>query len=131
MFGLGWVGAGGGAVRRICTGRERFALPALAAYGWATGLAYGALINLWFWPFQAGTSTVSWGPGLGVVATARHYWRFYLLTSLAWDSARAFVNAGLILALGRPLLRLLVRFRSRLDVTWTAVPAGPAPGSME
>lgn len=124
MFALGWVGAGGGAVARLARGRAL--VPALVAYGWAAGYAFGALTNLWFWPFQQGAAAVAWTPGLGLAETLRRYWRFYVLTSLAWDSSRAILNAVLIGVLGAPVLRLLSRFRERVEVRWEPREA-PAP----
>jgi energy-coupling factor transport system substrate-specific component len=123
MWVLGWTGAGGAAVRALTRGRTgRTTLFALAAYGWIAGIAFGILLNLWFWPFLGGASEVSWWPGLSAGQALVHYWRFYVATSLAWDSARALMNVALILTLGRPALRLLTKFRARLHVTWT----GPA-----
>jgi energy-coupling factor transport system substrate-specific component len=131
MFALGWVGAGAGLLRRPLQNVKAPWVPlvALAAYGWITGLAYGGLVDLWFWPFQTGAAAISWVPGLGVAETLRRYWRFYVLTSLAWDSARSIANAALVLALGRPLLRLLLRFRARLVVSWRPVNPAPAGAS--
>ena len=41
----------------------------LAAYGAAAAFFYGLVINFWFWPFGAGTTTrYSFVPGLGVLA---------------------------------------------------------------
>jgi energy-coupling factor transport system substrate-specific component len=119
MWALGWVGGGAGLLRRfVKNAAGPAALAALSLYGWISGLAFGVIINLWFWPFLRGEADVSWVPGASAAVTASHYWRFYLLTSLAWDSARALANALLILFVGRPLLRLLVRFRDRLVVAW-------------
>ncbi|MFA5889728.1 MAG: ECF transporter S component [Actinomycetota bacterium] len=120
MWALGWVGLGAGMVGKMLGRRvsRPWAVAVLAVYGWAAGLGFGALINVWFWPFQAGSTDISWTPGLGAAAAAGRYWRFYLLTSLAWDSARAVVNALLIVTLGRPVLRVLWRFRARLLVRW-------------
>ena len=128
MWALGWIGAGAGLLRRpLSRSRDgRAAVTALAAYGWIAGIAYGVIINLWFWPFLRGASDVSWTPGLAAGTTAVRYWRFYLLTSLAWDSARAFANALLVLFLGRPLLRLLLRFHGRFDVRWSPGRAEPS-----
>lgn len=118
MWALGWVGGGAAVVRALSGGRAPRAW--LAAYGWVAGLAFGALLNLWFWPFQGGRAAVSYSPDLSAWQTLVHYWRFYVLTSLAWDSARAFGNAILIAVVGAPLLRLFTRFRSRMLVVWGA-----------
>lgn len=120
MWALGWIGGGAGLLRPALR-RARGRIPelvALMAYGWVAGLAFGALTNLWFWPFQQGASSLAWAPGMGAWEALRRYWRFYIVTSLAWDSSRAVLNAALIAALGRPIVRLFERFRLRMEVTW-------------
>lgn len=119
MWGLGWIGAGG-ALMAPLEGRAR--IVALAAYGWVGGFAYGALLNLWFWPFQRGASDLAYVPGASFAETGARYWRFYLVTSLAWDAARALGNAVLIGALGASLIEVFRRARARLDVTWQPRP---------
>ena len=44
---------------------------------------------------------------------AIHFGRFYLVTSLAYDSFRAAGNAVMVLLLGPPVLAALARLRSR------------------
>jgi len=110
MWALGWIGGGAGLLRPLVARAPRaLTITVLAAYGWGAGLAFGALTNLWFWPFLGGASDLSWIPGLSVAEGLRRYWGFYLLTSLAWDSARAVINALLMVALGVPVLRSLER----------------------
>jgi energy-coupling factor transport system substrate-specific component len=115
MWALGWIGGGAGLLRPIL-GRfgEGGTIAGLAVYGWVAGYVYGALLNLWFWPYLGTLSDqLSWSPGLGLADTLRHYWRFYLLTSLHWDSAAAVANLVLMLVAGRPIVRLFLRFRLR------------------
>lgn len=121
MWALGWVGTGAGLLRPVLA---RAPIVGLAAYGWVAGMLFGALVNLWFWPFLGGAAEISWAPGIGAAEGLRRYWRFYLLTSLAWDSSRAIANAALVALLGRPLLRLFGRARERLDVRWRVAPEG-------
>ncbi|MBI4728497.1 MAG: ECF transporter S component [Acidobacteria bacterium] len=112
MWAMGWVGAGGSLARPF---RSWGGLPALAAYSWAAGMLFGAVMNLWSWPFLSGGSPeMSWQAGIGTAEALRRYWRFYVVTSLAWDGARATGNVVLMLVLGRPVIRLLERFRARL-----------------
>jgi len=115
MLALAWMGAGAGvvglAVRRLPAWAE---VGALVAYGWMWGFVYGAILNLWFWPWFAGDSQLSWRPGLSVGETLSHYWSFYVATSLAWDAAGATANALATAVLARPVLRSLRRFASRL-----------------
>ncbi|MEW6567528.1 MAG: ECF transporter S component [Chloroflexota bacterium] len=113
MLAAGWVGMGAALLPR---GRSRMAM--LALYGAAWGWLYGALTNLYFWPYTLLAPDLSWQPGLSPLATLARYGRFYLVTSLAWDSMRALGNLVLILLLGQPLLKALERFRRRARVTW-------------
>jgi energy-coupling factor transport system substrate-specific component len=134
MLTLAWMGAGAGLVGRL-TAR----LPALvevlvlAAYGWIWGFVYGAVMNLWFWPWFSGEGELAWHPGLGLAETVRHYWSFYVATSLAWDAAAASTNALVLLLVGRPVLRSLRRFAHRLDPVVELEPSGtpgPAPAQV-
>jgi energy-coupling factor transport system substrate-specific component len=120
MYASGWLGLTAGwlgvALERRLRGHRRLELFALAAFGAAWGFLFGAIMNLWFWPYVAAGESVSWRPGLGPVETLRHYWSFYVLTSAGWDGVRAAGNVALVLAAGRPTLDLLVRFRDRFQV---------------
>jgi energy-coupling factor transport system substrate-specific component len=92
----------------------------LAAFGAIWGFAFGALMNLWFWPFAApgvgSDAGLYWSPELSVIETVERYVRFYAVTSLGFDVARALGNVVLVLVFGAPILRLLERYRSRF--TW-------------
>jgi energy-coupling factor transport system substrate-specific component len=131
MLALAWMGAGAGFVGRVVH-RLRLGLRAevvvLAAYGWVWGFVFGAIMNLWFWPFTAGEGDLSWQPGVGLAGTLRRYWSFYVLTSFGWDAAGALANALLILLTGVALLPSLRRFAVRLrpDVVMNDVSPAPA-----
>lgn len=117
MFVMGWMGLGTVALRPIRARARPGGLAeriALCGYGYVWGLLFGALINLWFWPF-AGVGALYWAPGLGLGETLRRYWGFYVATSLAWDSLRALANVVLIAALGGPVLKELRRFQARFQ----------------
>jgi energy-coupling factor transport system substrate-specific component len=115
MLALGWMGAGAGLLGRLTAKLDpRLEVALLAAYGWLWGFVYGAIMNLWFWPFERG-GALDWQPGLGLVATLRRYWAFYVATSLGWDAAAAVTNALLILVTGLVLMRTLRRFAHRLE----------------
>ena len=109
--------------------RGRGRIPALAAYGFAVGFLFGAVMNLWFWPFAAGSSELGWDAGAGGLENLRRYGTFYMATSGWWDSARAVGNAVMVVVLGAPLLAALDRAarRMRLDVRPVAVPDPEAP----
>jgi energy-coupling factor transport system substrate-specific component len=115
MLALGWMGGGAGLLGRATARLDpRIELVALAAYGWVWGFLYGAIMNLWFWPFARG-GALDWDPRLGFVATLHRYWSFYVATSLGWDAAAAVTNALLILVTGLAVMRTLRRFAHRLD----------------
>ncbi|MBX0327117.1 ECF transporter S component, partial [Oscillochloris sp. ZM17-4] len=75
---------------------------------------FGALMNLWFWPFSP-PGELAWSPGMGFGETLRRYLLFYGVTSFAWDSLRAIGNVLLVAALGRPILKELRRFKARFQ----------------
>jgi energy-coupling factor transport system substrate-specific component len=113
MFAAGWVGAGAAWLPR-----SRGRLAALVVYGAAWGWLYGALTNLYFWPFTVLAPDLSWVPGLSPLETLRRYGHFYLVTSLAWDTMAAAGNLLLLATLSVPLLKALERFQRRARVTW-------------
>jgi energy-coupling factor transport system substrate-specific component len=109
----GWLPRGG-----EVGGRRQVVM--LAAFGVAWGLLYGAILNLMEWPYAAPglgeRAGLYWVPSMGAGETLATYGRYYLATSLVYDAFRAGANALLVLALGRPILRLLERYRLRF--TW-------------
>ncbi|MGQ9567732.1 MAG: ECF transporter S component [Anaerolineae bacterium] len=113
MFAAGWVGLSSGLLPDL-RHHPRAELTVLAAWGAVWGLAFGAIMNLWFWPYLAGATVgegAYWEPGLGLAAALRRYAAFYLLTSLWWDLGRSGGNVFLLLLLGPPILRVLRRFQ--------------------
>jgi energy-coupling factor transport system substrate-specific component len=124
MICSAWVGAGAGLLPHA-TRRSARMWP-LVAYGALVGLIFGALMNLYSWPFAApGTDAVEslyWVPGLSLAETLERYWQFYLATSLVYDAARAVANAILLLVVGPPVIRMLERFR--LQVAWSEMKTG-------
>ena len=119
VFCAGWVGMTAGwlgAFRARLQRRRMLELACRCGFGVAWGFLFGAVMNLWFWPFMASGESISWQPGLGLGETLRHYWSFYLLTSAGWDIWRALANVILIVAVGRPVLDLLTRFRDRFQI---------------
>ena len=115
MLALSWMGAGAGFVGMLTRRVDpRVEVVALAAYAWVWGFLYGAIMNLWFWPFARG-GALDWHSGLDLAQTLDRYWQFYVATSLGWDAAAAITNALLILVTGLVLMRTLRRFAHRLD----------------
>jgi energy-coupling factor transport system substrate-specific component len=122
MVAVGWVGMGAGLLPHSSSWRGRLAW--LAAYGVVSGFAFGAIINLWFWPYAAGSSNIGWAPELGGAANFGRYLRFYAVTSLGWDAFRAAGNAALVILLGRPLLGALDRAARRMNLVVRSVDNG-------
>ena len=117
MLGAGWVGMSAGWLPKPAAIRIRVVL--LAGFGAVWGFVFGALLNLWFWPFSApgagSDAGLYWNPGLGAMEAIDRYLRFYAVTSFGYDAARAVGNVVLTLVLGAPLLLVLERFQSRFD----------------
>jgi energy-coupling factor transport system substrate-specific component len=90
----------------------------LAIFAGYWGLLFGAIMNLWFWPFAVGPMQMHWAPGIGVSETVQRYLVFYVVTSLAWDLARAVGNFVLVAFAGAAILRVLRRFQKRFDFAY-------------
>lgn len=113
MLAAGWVGLGAAWLPR-----KNFVLPALILYSTLWGWLYGALTNLYFWPYALSAPDIGWEPGLGFSETLLRYGRYYLVTSLLWDSARSIGNFVLMLLIGPSMLKVFDRFRRRTNITW-------------
>lgn len=115
MLACGWVGMTAGFLPRHSSMRRR--VIDLAVFGAAWGLLFGALMNLWFWPFTApgvdADSSLYWHADLTLAETIARYGRFYFVTSLPFDIFRAIGNIILVVVLGAPILKSLERYRTR------------------
>ena len=127
MFTAGWVGLTAPlcrpVVRWLGGPGTRMEIGVLALFGGYWGLLYGAIMNIWFWPFAVGPSQMYWQPGVSVWETVQRYLLFYAVTSLAWDLARMAGNVLLIAVAGAPVLRVLRRFQRRFAFTYQPVVA--------
>ncbi len=127
MLVAGWVGLTAGWIPRFSSTRLR--LIAIAALGGFWGFGYGAIMNLWSWPFAAPglqeDAGLYWNAGLSTTEAIANYAQFYLVTSLWYDAFRAVGNVVLILAFGAPVLVALQRFHRRLTwQPWTSFECG-------
>ncbi len=124
MYGLGWVGLSAAWLpRRRAWPGGRVERLLLAGWGLVVGIGYGALLNLWFWPFQAPVfagDPTAWNRAAGVMGTLARYAAFYLATSLPTDLLRGLGNLLLLAVLAAPLLKLFRRVHERF--TFTIVP---------
>ncbi len=108
MMGAAWVGLGAGAL----AGRlpARWEIPLLAGYASIAAVAYGWLLNLWFWPSATGLpESLSFAPGAGPAGNLQHWFAFNLTTSLGYDLPRAVLTCVAILLVGPRILAALRR----------------------
>ncbi len=117
MITAGWIGLSAPACRPLVrmlggegTWRE---VVVLALFSGIWGMVFGAIMNLWFWPYAVGPQEQHWQPGLHWTGGVLRYAAFYLATSLVWDAMRLAGNFVLTLAFGLPTLRVLRRFQQR------------------
>jgi hypothetical protein len=116
-FALAWVGAGAGLVGRWSnsvtplTRRRWIRLAVLATYGVLASYAFGALMNLWFWPIAVGSGTdISYVAGGSIAENLRRFVGYSLVTStLTWDTVRAATTVVGIALAGDVVLRALTR----------------------
>lgn len=122
MIAAGWVCLGAGLLPGASGATERWLL---AAYGLVCGLAYGVVMNLWFWPFLGDSAPAGAGyvAGAGAATNLGHYAVFYVTTSLAWDLPRGVLTAVLTLLASGSLLKALRRSvrKARFDAPVTFV----------
>lgn len=134
MLVAGWIGLTTPVVQRAgrlfdATG-SRLEVALLVVFGAVWGLLFGALMNLWFWPFASGPGEQYWRVGLTVAEALRRYLVFYVTTSLLWDLARVIGTGAMIALFGRPTLRALRRFKRRFSFHVVDQPHAP-PGRVE
>jgi len=116
MFTAGWVGMSAPLTRiliRPAKRGTRLEIIVLAAFSAIWGILYGAIMNLWTWPFLTGPAQLYWSPEAGALVAFQRYLAYYLVTSLVWDLAGAIGNIALMLFFGSPTLRTLRRFQNR------------------
>jgi energy-coupling factor transport system substrate-specific component len=125
LFAVGWVGTVAGLVGRGRRGRPTVKdVVILAGTGVVTGYGFGAAMDVWNWTFYQSSPGLGFHAGMALSTALEHFGRYYLATSLAYDSFRAGGNAVLVGAIGLPVLVALARLRGRLH---TEVEAEPPP----
>jgi len=110
MMAAGWVGFLAGC---LPPARGRSEVAVLAVYGAVAGLAFGMVMNIWFWPFASYGPEVSYVAGDPMLDNLRRYAVFYLTTSLLWDIGRSVMSLLVLLLAGSALLRALRRASRR------------------
>lgn len=120
MLGCGWVACGAGALgdrarRHAALAREPHHVMrqstrwVLTGYTVVACYAFGAAMNLWFWPFVVDTtSAVAYNPEHSVRERISSYVTYTLVTSTAtWDSVRAVTNSVLVAVVGPAVTGML------------------------
>ena len=127
MITAGWVGQSAALIRpmvaRLKWQSKAGEVVLLAILGAFWGLLYGAIMNLWFWPYLGAGSGQTWLQNAGLAANFNRYLAYYLATSIVWDITRAIGNVLLIAVLTRPVLATFERFQRRFSFQWTGNPS--------
>lgn len=119
MMCSAWIGMVAGLLPRRVSGRREILM--LAAYGIVAAYLFGALMNMWSWPFTLGielpgheSSSLSYVPGAPILENLHSFAVYTLLTSTAgWDTGRAITNTIAIVVLGPAILATLRRAARR------------------
>jgi energy-coupling factor transport system substrate-specific component len=107
MLAAAWVGLGAGLLPRA-SGRKEILI--LCGYAIGATVAFGFVLNLWFWPFSLNLpEQIAFVPGAGLSENLIAWMRFNIATSLGFDLPRALLTTLLIVIAGRPILFLLRR----------------------
>lgn len=107
MLAAAWVGLGAGLLPRAAGKRE---IMILSAYATVACVAFGFVMNLWFWPFSLNLpEQIAFIPGAAAGENLLAWIRFSLTTSLGFDLPRAALTVILIAVIGSPILQLLRR----------------------
>lgn len=126
MLAAGWTGMSAPLIRPLVNALKlkdpRWEVFLLALFGALWGMLYGVIMNLWSWPFIAGTEALTWEPGTGITQSIQHYAAYYLVTSLVWDLVRAAGSFTMLLFLSAPALRVLRRFQRRFSFDYSRLP---------
>jgi energy-coupling factor transport system substrate-specific component len=119
MITAGWVGQSAALftapIRKLGWKGKIFEIISLAAFGAFWGLLYGAIMNLWFWPFLASSPGQTWTQTAGFTENFQRYSAYYLATSIAWDITRAIGNIIIISIMAKPVLKIFQRFYRRFS----------------
>mgnify|MGYP001144391980 CR=1 FL=1 len=119
MITAGWVGQSAGLLKPLL---KRWRIPGkpseviiLAFFSAFWGMLYGAIMNLWFWPFLGAAPGQTWFQGATLAENIGRYATYYLATSVVWDVTRSIGNILIVTFLTRPVLRIFTRFNQRFS----------------
>lgn len=110
MMVAAWMGALPGILPAL---RGRVEIAFMTMLGALSGIASGALLNLWFWPSAVGLSPdISFVPDAGALVNLGNWLRYGALTSFGFDIPRAILTASL-LGLATPSILPILRRATR------------------
>ncbi|QRN83703.1 ECF transporter S component [Chloroflexota bacterium] len=129
MITAGWVGQSAGILkplfRRLHVTGKPSEIILLAFFSAIWGMLYGAIMNLWFWPFLGGAPGQTWFQGATLAENIGRYGTYYLATSVVWDVTRSIGNILIVTFLARPVLNIFTRFNQRFS--FEILPEGKQP----
>lgn len=113
MLSSSLLAMGAGLLPRRVRGKAEIAM--LGVYGVFAAYFFGFVMNMWGWPFLAGTGTaISFVPGAPVVENLARFLRYSVVSStFGWDTGRALTNLAAILLIGPAVLATLRRAARR------------------
>lgn len=111
MLVAAWIGALPGIWPHL-RGRSETVL--MSALGAVSGIAIGALLNLWFWPLAIGLDpTIAFIPGAPSLENVANWLRYGTLTSAGFDIPRAALLAVLLALMSTSVLSIIRRATRR------------------
>lgn len=111
MLAASWVGLGAGLLPPV---RGKAEIAMLMVYGAAASMAFGLLMDLWFWPFiLADDPALSYVAGAPIAENLQRLIAFSLVTSMGWNIGRAITNVLLIALVGSAVLATFRRAARR------------------
>ena len=86
----------------------------MSVLGAISGIAIGALLNLWFWPLAIGLDpTIAFIPGAPAIENIANWLRYGTLTSAGFDLPRAALLAVLLALMSQSVLTIIRRATRR------------------
>ena len=119
MISAGWVGQFSAwlnpAIKKLKWQGKFEEILILCIHGAVWGLLYGAIMNLWYWPFMSAAPGQSWLNSAGFSGNLQRYAAYYFTTSFIWDITRAIGNILFLVVLTKPVLIIFNRFDRRFS----------------
>lgn len=119
MISAGWVGQFSAWVKPVIKKLKwegKFGeIFILSIHGAFWGILYGAIMNLWYWPFVGALPGQTWLNNAELGTNLQRYAAYFVATSFLWDITRAIGNVLILAAITKPVLRIFERFSQRFS----------------